>query len=205
MPAKPKRLTDLKIVVDRERVVRRLRGARWDSPSPIDRMIDRELVTGYGLMEPKASLVDLDVRSIKREKLELSCGFTLEGRSAAQFFSGCPRATVFVATIGSDLEEEVERRFTGGDQAGGLILDTIGSEATESLARKVQLIVYDRAQREGFSTTGRFSPGYGDFSLSTQKRILGVTQATEIGVSLTEGYMLVPRKSVSAVIGWRKE
>ncbi len=47
----------------------------------------------------------------------------------------------------------------------------------------------------------RFSPGYGDWDVHAQPDLLRLTQAETIGVSLTESFMLRPRKSVTAVIG----
>ena len=47
-----------------------------------------------------------------------------------------------------------------------------------------------------------YSPGYGDFSLGYQKNLLQYLDAgRRIGVSLTEGGMLVPEKTVTAVVG----
>lgn len=204
MVRKVKTLTNIKIVVDMERVMRRVKGGSGDPSPSLSSSVEDDLRLCYGLMEPKASYIDLKVGSVGEESSELSGGLTLRGRSAAKLLSGCSRATIFVATIGGELEEEVERRFSSGDKTGGFILDSVGSEAAEALARRVQLIIHDKAQREGFSTTGRFSPGYGDLSLSTQKEIVEMTEAFRIGVSLTDGLMLVPRKSVSAVVGWRK-
>ncbi|MBR1820913.1 MAG: Vitamin B12 dependent methionine synthase activation subunit, partial [Clostridia bacterium] len=48
----------------------------------------------------------------------------------------------------------------------------------------------------------RFSPGYGDFSLDCQPglfRLLGVQK--RIGVTLTDSLLMIPTKSVTAVIG----
>ena len=48
----------------------------------------------------------------------------------------------------------------------------------------------------------RFSPGYGDFPLSAQKEILdGLEAGKRIGITLTEGGLMMPSKSVTAVIG----
>ena len=51
----------------------------------------------------------------------------------------------------------------------------------------------------------RFSPGYGDFSITYQKELLQVLDAAKkIGLTMTESYMLTPVKSVTAVIGISK-
>ena len=48
----------------------------------------------------------------------------------------------------------------------------------------------------------RFSPGYGDFDINYQKKIVQLLDsAKQIGLTLTEGCMMVPTKSVTAFIG----
>ena len=55
---------------------------------------------------------------------------------------------------------------------------------------------------KGLYLRPRFSPGYGDFPLSAQKEILdGLEAGKRIGITLTEGYLMMPSKSVTAVIG----
>ena len=55
---------------------------------------------------------------------------------------------------------------------------------------------------KGLYLRPRFSPGYGDFPLSVQKQILdGLEAGKRIGITLTEGYLMMPSKSVTAVIG----
>jgi hypothetical protein len=50
--------------------------------------------------------------------------------------------------------------------------------------------------------TARYSPGYGDFPLSEQRHIFALLDVTRrIGVSLTEGGLMLPQKSVTALIG----
>ena len=50
--------------------------------------------------------------------------------------------------------------------------------------------------------TPRFSPGYGDFPLSQQAALCAVLNAERrIGLTLTPGGLLLPQKSVTAVIG----
>ena len=55
---------------------------------------------------------------------------------------------------------------------------------------------------EGSYLTPPFSPGYGDWDLSVQGRVLDLLTAHKrIGLTLTAGGMLVPEKSVTAVVG----
>ena len=57
----------------------------------------------------------------------------------------------------------------------------------------------------GESLVSRYSPGYGDFPLAAQRTLLGLLDASrQVGVSLTDSLLMVPSKSVSAIIGVKK-
>ena len=57
----------------------------------------------------------------------------------------------------------------------------------------------------GESLVSRYSPGYGDFPLAAQRTLLALLDAPRrAGVSLTDSLLMVPSKSVSAVIGVKK-
>ena len=78
-------------------------------------------------------------------------------------------------------------------------LDTLTLEAVSY----THLDVYKR-QRQAF-LTDRFSCGYGDLPVSTQKTFLQVVDAErKIGLHVSESCMLVPEKSVTAIIGIAK-
>ena len=50
--------------------------------------------------------------------------------------------------------------------------------------------------------TSRFSCGYGDLPLALQREIFPALQVTKhIGVTLTEGDLMMPTKSVTAIVG----
>jgi len=49
--------------------------------------------------------------------------------------------------------------------------------------------------------TDRFSPGYGDLPLEVQPALLEAAQAHRIGVTAAPSLMMIPQKSVSALIG----
>ena len=61
--------------------------------------------------------------------------------------------------------------------------------------------IRESEKMNGFEITTRFSPGYGDFPLETQKKFLKIINAEKLGVYLTDGYLMKPFKTVTAVIG----
>ena len=52
----------------------------------------------------------------------------------------------------------------------------------------------------------RFSPGYGDWDLAEQRKIFAILECEKkLGLTLTDGLMMAPSKSVTAVIGLSEE
>ena len=102
------------------------------------------------------------------------------------------------ATLGSEVDALI-RRTQVTDMAKTLWLDAAASAAIEQVCDEVQLDIAQRLER---SLTTRFSCGYGDLPLSAQPHFLSCLDAgRKIGLHLSPSGMLVPIKSVTAVIG----
>jgi hypothetical protein len=107
------------------------------------------------------------------------------------------RVAVGVCTIGPALEIEGARRAAAGDLLTALLLDAIGSAAAEAAADALNQAVCHAAQALRLRAAPRVSPGYGSWDTAAQRELLALLPATELGIALTEGGMMVPRKSVS--------
>ena len=60
----------------------------------------------------------------------------------------------------------------------------------------------EEAAARGLAATTRFSPGYGDLPLSCQPAFLVASGADRaLGICATAAHLLVPAKSITAVIG----
>lgn len=106
-----------------------------------------------------------------------------------------------VATIGSSLENKVSEFFTQGEYPRAIALDAVGTVAVESLGRYIKNLICQEAKEQHFKNTRCFSPGYGDWDINQQKIIFQIIPADKIGVKLTESCMILPRKSLSWIIG----
>ena len=89
------------------------------------------------------------------------------------------------------------------DMAKGVIMQaTLAAYLEESLDGLQEQIKKAYAEK-GLYLRNRYSPGYGDFPISLQKKVLEWTQAPKrIGLTVTESCMLSPTKSVTAFIGF---
>ena len=126
-------------------------------------------------------------------------GFTPAGEDIRAFLKDCDQVILMAATLGMETEALL-RRTQARDMALALILDAAAGAAVENVCDN---LCADLA--EAFAPrylTDRFSPGYGDLPLSQQKdlfRLLDVSR--RIGVTLSESGLMVPQKSVTALIG----
>ena len=125
--------------------------------------------------------------------------FRLEGESVRALLKDCDQVILMAATLGSSVERLI-RRTQAVDMAGALILDACGSAAIENVCDNLCAEL-----AAGFAPrylTDRFSPGYGDMPLSQQRELFAALDVTRrIGVTLTDSGLMLPQKSVTALIG----
>ena len=125
-----------------------------------------------------------------------------ESRALSMRIAGCRDAYLACGTVGAAFDA-YHRRVSVASGADALIVQAIGAAAIE----KVMDSIEDDIRGElapGETLVSRFSPGYGDFPLAEQRVLLGLLDASRrVGVSLTDAMLMVPSKSVSAVIGVR--
>jgi hypothetical protein len=114
------------------------------------------------------------------------------------------RVGVGLCTIGGAVEEESLKRSGEGAPLDALILDAVGSAAAEAAADALNALLCAEAGRTGLFASPRVSPGYGKWEVSCQRKLLALQPAKDLGVSLTEGLMMVPRKSVSFAVNFLK-
>ncbi|MBR2215733.1 MAG: methionine synthase [Selenomonadaceae bacterium] len=131
--------------------------------------------------------------------------FALPGEKIRRHLSGCEKVIILAATVGEAVEEAITAKFEGGDYTLSLLMDAAATAAVEQVADALEKAVSPRIKAQGYFTRWRFSPGYGDFPLEAQPEILRLSRAADICLSLSSSLMLMPRKSISAVLGLYRE
>ena len=117
----------------------------------------------------------------------------------------CDEIILFCATIGNSIDRIIEK-YNIISPSRATIMQAIGSERVEALCDAFCADISDEAGLNGEETRPRFSPGYGDLSLELQLDIFASLDPTaKIGVSLNDSLFMRPSKSVSAIIGIKKE
>ena len=123
------------------------------------------------------------------------------GRSIEKHLSTCERVVCLAVTVGEAIEQAVTSKFGGKEYVKAMLLDAAATSAVEQAADQMEEVIRREVAREGFSMRSRYSPGYGDWGLDQQKELFRLTGASEIGMRLSTALMLMPRKSVTAIVG----
>ena len=71
----------------------------------------------------------------------------------------------------------------------------------DSIAFGSEVIAQLLKQCQGLVTSRRFSPGYCDWDISQQKTLFRAVGRDSAGGHSTEGCLMIPRKSISGIIG----
>ena len=158
------------------------------------------------------ALLYLDVRGIweiydydSEKNIVLSNpNFEVKGESIIKHLSGCEKVACMAVTIGEKIEQEITDEFRKGGYVCSMILDAAATTAVEQAADAMEKIISQNIEKNGYKMRWRYSPGYGDWSLTEQKKFFKITNAKEIGMRLSPALMLMPRKSVTAIIGLEK-
>lgn len=125
----------------------------------------------------------------------------VSSRSLAKNLSGCRKVILFGATLGIEIDMRM-KRYALADMARAVVMQACAAAYLEEYCDTWQEDFSRKFAEKDRYVRPRFSPGYGDFDIHHQKEILQMLDAPKtIGLSMTEGYMLVPSKSVTAVIG----
>jgi len=176
--------------ISRREVLRNLGYPRSRQPSPqVDRALERLWERAGGLITPRG------IHRVVGRALALTTGLPDPSEWVG----------IAVCTAGAELEREEHRLGQEGQVLEALVLDAFGSAAAEAAADAVNLLLCTEAQRRGYQLPPRISPGYGRWAIQGQPDLLGLLDAGAIGIRLTEGLMMVPRKSVSFAVRFMRE
>lgn len=115
------------------------------------------------------------------------------------------RILLFAATLG--LESDVlVRRYQNVDTARAAVMQAALAAAAESFCDDVCSDISREEKENGYYLRPRFSPGYGDMALESQRDFFTLLDcAKRIGLTLSDSCLMIPTKSVSAFIGLTKD
>ena len=182
--------------------IRRYAGCRRDDES-LDGLISECIAEAEGLLIYKVSYTEFPLET--RENT-LNLGFiSVDSKDLKKCLDGCEKIIVFSATIGLSADRLI-KKYSRISPSKALVMNAVCTERIESLCDAFYSDIRDEYAASSCALTPRFSPGYGDLPLTLQPSILSATGAQKnIGLTLSDSLIMIPTKSVTAIIGIKKQ
>ena len=124
--------------------------------------------------------------------------FSVQSQKLALNLKDCDSVVIFAATVGVEIDRLIAK-YSRISPAKALMLQAIGAERIEALC---DAFCNDLQNTRKIALKPRFSPGYGDLPLDTQKQIFELLDCSKrIGLTLNNSMLMSPSKSVTAFVG----
>lgn len=173
--------------------------ASSDGGKDIRELIDECLAEVSEMLQYKVCYTVLPVES-DGSVVTMPCG-EIESKNLAKNLQGCGRVIVFAATVGVGIDRLITK-YSRLSPAKALCFQAIGAERAEALCDAFCKKMKSELEESGEILKPRFSPGYGDLPLETQKMIFSLLDCPKrIGVTLGDSLLMSPSKSVTAFVG----
>ena len=127
--------------------------------------------------------------------------FSFTGESIKRHLLHAEHALLTAFTLGIAVDKKIkELSLTRPSES--VALNAIASVYAEAIADEMLLEERRKIEAEGYKTTFRFCPGYGDLPLAVNGEIaLALEAQKKIGLTVTEDGLLLPRKSMIGICG----
>jgi hypothetical protein len=190
------------ITIDSQQVLSHIGCSDDYEPSLRIKSLVNDYIENYhNFIDFSYSYITRNIESVQEDRVIIENAITLKSKIISRLLERCDEVVIFILTIGNLLEDMVAYLAEEGLVLQATVLDAIGSGAAEQSASLVEDRIKETATSRGFVISRRFSPGYCDWGVNQQEMIFKAMQADTAGVRLTEGYLMLPRKSISGIIG----
>ncbi len=183
----------------------RAQGADYSKRSPRPKVIElnqRILQEAAGLVRPTAIWQEVRISGSGEQELFLENGLKLTSKLLARVAGIADNLILMAMTIGSFLEERIAEYNEAGQMLEAFTLDAAGSTFLAKSSVRVFEQIEARYKAEGMTATFPLGPGHSYWSgLNDVRVIINFLKADQIGISLTETNLMVPRKSLAFVMG----
>lgn len=117
----------------------------------------------------------------------------------AGHLAGCRECAVVAVTLGALVDRKISY-YQNVDMSKAVIYNACANVYVEEVLSSAAVQI--RKDAGALQSTFPFSPGYGDLGLEVQKEIIELLQTKKsIGLYVNESCLLIPEKSITAVIG----
>ena len=170
-----------------------------EEDSNIQNLLDKFLPLVKMTALPKGSYAFFDLE--KGEDAVFIEKESLKSKALYKNLKFCKSAILFSLTLGIGIDRLISK-YSVLSPASALCINGIATALIEEYANIFCGEIKEILKGENLFLMPRFSPGYADFDLKNQNLFIKLTNAEKIcGINLTDGYMMTPSKSITAIMG----
>jgi hypothetical protein len=155
----------------------------------------------YRLMNPSLLFTRERIKKVERGRIYLHGGMTLTSPKLSRALRDSEELICFLATIGGEIDFEINRMMRQGRLSDAFVMDALGSVAVESVAEQFHRRMERKYSEGDKAVTLRFSPGYCDWPIGEQRKLFELFDSNTAAIELKDSCLMIPRKSISAVFG----
>lgn len=185
--------------VDKSMVARFL-GIKDGKPDAVtEKLIDRaeELIRADTAVSYTYKLYDFEI--VDEGVKLVGAGLLLPGEDLKELLKDSVKCIVMCSTIGGEVDTRT-RMLSVKEPALAVVYDAVAGCVADALCDDIENEIKKRLPE--MEHTFRFSPGYGDLPLGINEEFLSVINGQKLtGIKITEGGLMTPIKSVSAIFG----
>lgn len=207
MTAKINYINNIPLPVPEREIYRRLGHNRYltEISDAQRKRFEAAISQGVALCRLRGVWARFDINNWNFDRVEFGDGNVFASVKLAELLRGCKALTLFAVTAGAEIVEKASELSAQGDGVEALVCDAVGGEMTDAAAEWVQQYLNQQFKRGGeVLTKRRFSPGYGDLDLKNQVILFKLLDIEKLGVTLTEDFLMIPEKTVTAIAGIKK-
>jgi hypothetical protein len=187
-----------------ERLITKLLGYDDDNvPEPLIDSMRKVFAEISPLLKFKGvyKIIEPNLFKIGQEHFEISNLNFNAGKIISFNLKGSQTIAIILGTIGDRITQYLDDLMKSGDTLTGYIADQIASEIVEHWIDNIESELEKSIIESGMKITNRYSPGYCGWDVSDQHKLFSQLPDNICGIKLTESALMIPIKSVSAVIG----
>ena len=194
--------SEIGAAVNQKEIYRYLGYGKNEPDGTVHMLVDEVLSELLAVIKPKNSYQLYDCRTADE------CVFVgtmrIKSRNLAGNLAQCGTVALLAATLGIEADKLLQW-YEVSNMAKASVVQACAAACIEAYCNLIQENIRLDAQAKSGTPLfirPRFSPGYGDLPLDTQKDIFRLLDCTKrIGLTLTQNLLMYPTKSVTAFIG----
>ncbi len=167
-------------------------------PDEFKSRYDEAISIAFEIAKPIAAVENFHMNQESNGKILIDT-IEITGMLAKSQLGKSVEMTAMLVTLGSAIDDEIAKLHEDGEELKSFMIDAIGSELVEYVARWVDGNLRSKTSLKG---SARIAPGYVDLPIT-----LNAWFASKFGKFISvrsdpQSFTFLPRKTISAFIGW---